>query len=129
MGMPVRAMKRAQINIRLERISGFTLTRNLNNIIFPILFLNESVVIDDVSAGRIQNLLLIVTLVSHFPLILVSLGVILLFVTIILIVRYCQNKPSVEKDTSYTPVSAKSDEPDEKNGTCIGLTPVGLQKS
>ncbi|KTG04423.1 hypothetical protein cypCar_00048385 [Cyprinus carpio] len=94
MGMPVRAMKRAQINIHLERVSGFPLTRNLNGTIFPILFLNESVVIDDASAARIQKLLLIVTL------------------------------PSAKKDTSYAPVSAKADDQDEKNGTYIGLTPV-----
>ncbi|XP_051534138.1 lysosome membrane protein 2-like isoform X2 [Myxocyprinus asiaticus] len=128
MGVPVRAMKRAQINIHLDRISGFPLTRNLNNTIFPIIFLNESVVIDDVSAARIQKLLLIVKLVSYFPLILITLGVILLFITIILIVRYCQNKMSAKKDTMYTPVSAKSDEQDEKNGTFIGLTPVDVQK-
>uniref|UniRef100_A0A671QXD6 Lysosome membrane protein 2-like n=1 Tax=Sinocyclocheilus anshuiensis TaxID=1608454 RepID=A0A671QXD6_9TELE len=68
------------------------LTRNLNSTIFPILFLNESVVIDDASAARIQKLLLIVTLVSHFPLILVALGVILLLVSIILAIRFYQNK-------------------------------------
>ncbi|KTG06961.1 hypothetical protein cypCar_00020872 [Cyprinus carpio] len=102
MGVPVRAMKRAQFNIHLERVSGFPLTRNLNNTIFPILFLNESVVIDDASAARIQKLLLIVTLVSRFPLIL----------------------PSAKKDTSYVPVSAKVDDQDEKNGTFIGMTPV-----
>uniref|UniRef100_A0A8C2JHR1 Lysosome membrane protein 2-like n=1 Tax=Cyprinus carpio TaxID=7962 RepID=A0A8C2JHR1_CYPCA len=92
MGVPVRAMKRAQFNIHLERVSGFPLTRNLNNTIFPILFLNESVVIDDASAARIQKLLLIVTLVSHFPLILVAMGVILVLVSIILAIRFYQNK-------------------------------------
>uniref|UniRef100_A0A672PXU7 Lysosome membrane protein 2-like n=1 Tax=Sinocyclocheilus grahami TaxID=75366 RepID=A0A672PXU7_SINGR len=92
MGVPVRAMKRAQINIHLERMTGFPLTRNLNSTIFPILFLNESVVIDDASAARIQKLLLIVTLVSHFPLILVALGVILLLVSIILAIHFYQNK-------------------------------------
>uniref|UniRef100_A0A8C2JFB5 Lysosome membrane protein 2-like n=1 Tax=Cyprinus carpio TaxID=7962 RepID=A0A8C2JFB5_CYPCA len=124
MGVPVRAMKRAQFNIHLERVSGFPLTRNLNNTIFPILFLNESVVIDDASAARIQKLLLIVTLVSHFPLILVAMGVILVLVSIILAIRFYQNKPSAKKDTSYVPVSAKVDDQDEKNGTFIGMTPV-----
>ncbi|XP_042634452.1 lysosome membrane protein 2-like isoform X1 [Cyprinus carpio] len=124
MGVPVRAMKRAQFNIHLERVSGFPLTRNLNNTIFPILFLNESVVIDDASAARIQKLLLIVTLVSRFPLILVAMGVILLLVSIILAIRFYQNKPSAKKDTSYVPVSAKVDDQEEKNGTFIGMTPV-----
>lgn len=140
MGVPVRAMKRAQINIHLERVTGFPMTRNLESTIFPIIFLNESVVIDNASAERIQKLLLVVTLVSHFPLILVALGVILLIVAVILAVRYYQNKtevkrfdfaeafhctaPSAKKDTSYAPVSAKVDDQDEKNGTYIGMTPV-----
>ncbi|KAK2872216.1 hypothetical protein Q8A67_022113 [Cirrhinus molitorella] len=124
MGVPVRAMKRAQINILLERVTGFPLTRNLNSTIFPIVFLNESVVIDDASAARIQKLLLIVTLVSNFPLVLVALGVILLLVCIILTIRFYQNKPSAKKDTSYAPVSAKVDDQDEKNGTYIGMMPV-----
>lgn len=124
MGVPVRAMKRAQINIHLERVTGFPLTRKLNSTIFPIVFLNESMLIDDASAARIQKLLLIVTLVSHFPLILVALGVILLLVCIILVIRFYQNKPSAKKDTSYAPVSAKADDQDEKNGTYIGMTPV-----
>ncbi|XP_073727741.1 lysosome membrane protein 2 [Misgurnus anguillicaudatus] len=130
MGLPVRAMKRAQINIRLERITGFPLTKNLNNTIFPIAFMNESVLIDDASAARIQKLLLIVTLVTYFPLIFVALGVILLLITIILYIRTKQHKPSsAQKDTAYTPVSAKPDDPEEKNGAYIGLTPVDLQKS
>lgn len=124
MGMPVRAMKRAQINIHLDRVSGFPMTKNLNSTIFPIVFLNESVVIDDASAARIQKLLLIVTLVSHFPLIIITLGVILLLVSIILAIRFYQNKPSAKKDTSYAPVSGKVDDQDEKNGTFIGMTSV-----
>lgn len=52
----------------------------------------QSVVIDDVSAARIQKLLLIVTLVSYFPLLIVALGVILLLVCIILVIRFNQNK-------------------------------------
>ncbi|TRY97131.1 hypothetical protein DNTS_032787 [Danionella cerebrum] len=144
MGVPVRAMKRAQINIHLERVTGFPMTRNLNSTIFPIVFLNESVVMDDVSAARVQKLLLIVTLVTHFPLILVGLGVVLLLVFVVLLIRFYQNKtqikrfdfaeafhcaanftqPSAKQDTSYAPVSAKADDQDEKNGRYIGMTPV-----
>ncbi|XP_048021923.1 lysosome membrane protein 2-like [Megalobrama amblycephala] len=107
MGMPVRAMKRTQINIHLDRVTGFPLTRNLNSTIFPIVFLNESMVIDDASAARIHKLLLIVTLVSHFPLILIILGFILLSITIILAYCFYKNKtlehtvpPTLELDPS-----------------------------
>uniref|UniRef100_A0A8B9JYQ8 Uncharacterized protein n=1 Tax=Astyanax mexicanus TaxID=7994 RepID=A0A8B9JYQ8_ASTMX len=40
-GVPVRAAKRAQINILLDRVSGFPMTRNLNGTVFPVMFLNE----------------------------------------------------------------------------------------
>ncbi|XP_039635772.1 lysosome membrane protein 2-like isoform X3 [Perca fluviatilis] len=121
-GVIVRANKRAQINILLSRISGFPKTRTLNETIFPVMFLNESVVIDDASAARVHKLLLIVTLVSNFPLIIVGLGAILLAVLIILLVRARKQKTSTEEDTSYSRVSDKEKE-DPQNGTYIGLSP------
>uniref|UniRef100_A0A672IG64 Scavenger receptor class B, member 2c n=1 Tax=Salarias fasciatus TaxID=181472 RepID=A0A672IG64_SALFA len=51
-----------------------------------------SVVIDDASAARIHKLLLIVTLGSNFPLIIVALGGVLLLVFIILMVRDRKHK-------------------------------------
>ncbi|XP_070706478.1 lysosome membrane protein 2-like isoform X2 [Pempheris klunzingeri] len=135
-GVIVRANKRAQVNILINRISGFPKTRGLNEMIFPVMFLNESVVIDDASAARVHKLLLIVTLVSNFPLIIVGLGAIMLAVLIILLVRARKQKnevkrivftkplyaTSTEDDTSYSPVSDKEKE-DPQNGTYIGLTP------
>ncbi|XP_069026124.1 lysosome membrane protein 2-like isoform X2 [Embiotoca jacksoni] len=121
-GVIVRANKRAQINVLISRLSGFPNTRNLNDTIFPVMFINESVVIDDASAARVHKLLLIVTLVSNFPLIIVALGTIMLAVFIILLVRARKQKSSTEDDTSYSPVSDKEKE-DPQNGTYIGLTP------
>ncbi|XP_073333908.1 lysosome membrane protein 2-like isoform X2 [Pagrus major] len=121
-GVIVRANKRAQVNVLLDRISGFPKTRGLNETVFPVMFLNESVVIDDASAARVQKLLLIVTLVSNFPLIIVGLGAIMLAILIVLLIRDRKKKTSNEDDTSYSPVSAKEKE-DPQNGTYIGLTP------
>ncbi|XP_075944137.1 lysosome membrane protein 2-like isoform X1 [Anarhichas minor] len=137
-GVIVRANKRAQINILLSRLSGFAKTRTLNETVFPVMFINESVVIDDVSAARVHKLLLIATLVSHFPLIIVGLGAIMLLVLIILLFRARTQKNEVkrtvftkplyatsnEEDTSYSPVSDKEKE-DPQNGTYISLTPKG----
>ncbi|CAK6955882.1 lysosome membrane protein 2-like isoform X2 [Scomber scombrus] len=120
-GVIVRASKRAQINILFSRISGFPKTRQLKEMIFPVMFLNESVVIDDASAARVQKLLLIVTLVSNFPLIIVGLGAILLLVLIILLVRARNQQTTTADDTSYSAVSDKEKE-DPQNGTYIGLT-------
>ncbi|KAM6976000.1 lysosome membrane protein 2-like [Tautogolabrus adspersus] len=134
-GVIVRANKRAQVNILMSRISGFAKTRGLNETIFPVMFLNESVVIDDASAARVHKLLLIVTLVSNFPLIIVGLGAIMLAVFILLLYRARQQKnevkrvvftkplyaTSTEDETSYSPVSDKEKD-DSQNGTYIGLT-------
>ncbi|XP_040915430.1 lysosome membrane protein 2-like isoform X2 [Toxotes jaculatrix] len=123
-GVIVRANKRAQVNILLNRISGFPKTRGLNETIFPVMFLNESVVIDDASAARVQKLLLIATVVPNFPLIFVGLGGIMLIVLIILLVRARDQRTSAEEDTSYSPVNDKEKD-DPQNGTYIGLTPKG----
>lgn len=123
-GVPVRAAKRAQINILLDRVNGFPMTRNLNGTIFPIMFLNESVVIDDASAARLHKLLFIASAVSNFPFILIALGVILLIISILLIIRARQKKTTAKSETAYSPVSAKADDPGEKNGTYVGLSPI-----
>ncbi|XP_044030622.1 lysosome membrane protein 2 isoform X3 [Siniperca chuatsi] len=95
-GVIVRANKRAQVNVLLSRIPGFPKTRGLNDTIFPVMFLNESVVIDDASAARVHKLLLIVTVVSNFPLIIVGLGGIMLLVLIILLVQARKQKNEVK---------------------------------
>uniref|UniRef100_A0A8C7XUS7 Scavenger receptor class B, member 2a n=1 Tax=Oryzias sinensis TaxID=183150 RepID=A0A8C7XUS7_9TELE len=40
-GVPIRACKRAQLNIIVKRIPGFPKTRHINETIFPIMFVNE----------------------------------------------------------------------------------------
>ncbi|KAL0966208.1 hypothetical protein UPYG_G00292320 [Umbra pygmaea] len=122
-GVPVRANKRAQVNILIHRVSGFPITKSLNETIFPVMFINETVVIDDASAAKLNKLLLMVTLVSNLPLIIVGLGAILLVVFICLIVRERKQKMTSNEKTSYSPVSNK--EGDEKNGgTYVGMTPI-----
>ncbi|XP_026210641.1 lysosome membrane protein 2-like isoform X2 [Anabas testudineus] len=119
-GVIVRANKRAQVNVLLDKLSGFPKTKVFNETILPVMFINESVVIDDASAARVHKLLLIVNVASNFPLIIVGLGGILLLVFIILLIRARNQKTSADEDTSYSPVSDK--EKDDQNGTYIGLT-------
>ncbi|XP_061732577.1 lysosome membrane protein 2 isoform X2 [Nerophis ophidion] len=121
-GIIVRANKRAQINILLHRVPYFPKTKVLNETIFPVMFLNESVVIDEASAARVHKLLMISTLVSNFPLIFVAMGGIMLLILIILLARARKQKASADENTSYSPVSEKEKD-DPQNGTYIGLTP------
>uniref|UniRef100_A0A669B0W3 Scavenger receptor class B, member 2a n=1 Tax=Oreochromis niloticus TaxID=8128 RepID=A0A669B0W3_ORENI len=91
-GVPIRACKRAQLNIILKRVKGFPKTKNITETIFPIMFVNETATIDDESAGQMRSLLLIVTLVSNFPVLIVGLGIILLLVFLVLFCRNRQKK-------------------------------------
>ncbi|KAM9811160.1 lysosome membrane protein 2a [Neosynchiropus ocellatus] len=149
-GVPIRACKRAQLNIILKRVQGFPQTKFINETIFPIMFVNETATIDDESASQMRTLLLIVTLVSNFPLLIVGMGLILLLVLVVLFCRKRQKKNEVKRidfteafhsfttakeDTAYTQVSNKADEsPDAppsqpvKNGSYIAMSPVEPQK-
>lgn len=149
-GVPIRACKRAQLNIILKRVQGFPKTKNITETIFPIMFVNETATIDDESAAKMRSLLLIVTLVSNFPVLIVGLGIILLLVFLVLFCRNRQKKNEVKRidfteafhsfatakdDTAYTPVSDKTDESSEtpasqpmKNGSYIAMSPVEAQK-
>lgn len=120
-GVIVRASKRAQVNILINRITGYPETRPLNETIFPVMFLNESVVIDDASAARVHKLLMIVNVVSNFPLIIVGLGGIMLVVFIILLIKAHQQKTSADDDTCYSPADTK-DKDEGQNGNYIGMT-------
>ncbi|KAJ8286655.1 hypothetical protein GJAV_G00041630 [Gymnothorax javanicus] len=125
LGIPIRASKRAQINILLERVPGFPITKNLNKTVFPVLFINESVVINDESAAKMKTLLLVTMLVSNFPLLIVGLGAILLIVFISLIVWSRKKKTTAKEETNYKPVRGKPDEDIlDKNGSYIGMSPV-----
>uniref|UniRef100_A0A8C5EHJ6 Lysosome membrane protein 2-like n=1 Tax=Gouania willdenowi TaxID=441366 RepID=A0A8C5EHJ6_GOUWI len=107
-GVIVRANKRAQVNVLMSRLSGFPKTRVLNETIFPVMFINESVVIDDASAARVHKLLTIVTLGSNFPLIIVGLGGIMLLIVIILLARDRKQKKEVKRMVFTKPLYAVS---------------------
>ncbi|KAK0141327.1 Lysosome membrane protein 2 [Merluccius polli] len=113
-GVPVRASKRAQINILISKLSNFPITKTVNETIFPVMFLNESVEIDDASVERLKKLLLIVSLVSNFPLLILGLGAILLIIFIVLLVRtHRQQKKEVEGIAFTKPLYTASTTPDQ----------------
>uniref|UniRef100_A0AAY4C3I3 Uncharacterized protein n=1 Tax=Denticeps clupeoides TaxID=299321 RepID=A0AAY4C3I3_9TELE len=149
-GLPIRACKRAQLNIILKRVAGFPKTKFLNETIFPIMYVNETATIDDGSASQMRTLLVIVTVVSNFPIIILAMGVILLFVLLFLLCRSSQRKNEVNRidfteafhsfattkdETAYTQVSDKADDSAEnrssqpmRNGSYIAMSPVEAQK-
>ncbi|TRY95887.1 hypothetical protein DNTS_021409 [Danionella cerebrum] len=133
-GVPIRACKRAQLNVILKRVSGFPKTKFLNETIFPIMYVNETATIDDDSAAQMRTLLMIVTIVSNFPVFIVGLGAILLLVLIFLVCRNRQRK-TAKDETAYTQVSNQTEDSPEnrsnqpaKNGSYIAMSPVEAQK-
>ncbi|CAL8386785.1 unnamed protein product [Boreogadus saida] len=138
-GIPIRASKKAQINIHIGKVDYFPATRKLNDTIFPVMFINETVEIDDASAERLKKLLLIETVVSNFPLLIVGLGAILLVVFVILLFRSRHQQKEVKKivftkplyaasstakdDSPYTAVGQKEKE-EPQNGTDMHLSPL-----
>lgn len=127
-GIMVRASKRAQFNIILEKMHRFDFTKHLNTTIFPMFFLNETVVIDDASAARVNKLLMITNIASNFPIFIIGLGGLLVIVLLILIIRLRRRKTTAKEETSYSPVNAKAED-NMKNGNYVGMTPVITEQS
>ncbi|KAM9820488.1 lysosome membrane protein 2c [Neosynchiropus ocellatus] len=86
-GTVMRAAKRLQINVFVEKLSKFSQTGNVPTVILPVLYLNESVVIDDDSAGKLRSIVLMQNLVVNSPFMLIGLGIILAVVFMILMCR------------------------------------------
>ncbi|XP_015282611.1 PREDICTED: lysosome membrane protein 2 isoform X2 [Gekko japonicus] len=76
-GLLVRACKRFQINVYVRSLPDFFQTGNIRTLVFPIFHLNESVVLDDDSAGKLKVALLESSLLTSIPYIIMALGVIL----------------------------------------------------
>ncbi|XP_026572913.1 lysosome membrane protein 2 [Pseudonaja textilis] len=75
-GVLVRANKRMQINVYVEMIPGFIQTGNIKTMPYPVMFVNESFVLDDANAGILRAALLESSLVQAVPFIMLALGII-----------------------------------------------------
>uniref|UniRef100_A0A0B8RXA7 Lysosome membrane protein 2-like n=1 Tax=Philothamnus irregularis TaxID=1899461 RepID=A0A0B8RXA7_9SAUR len=75
-GVVVRANKRMQINVYVETIPEFIQTGNIRKMPYPVMFVNESFLLDDVNAGKLRAALLGTNLVQAVPFIMLALGII-----------------------------------------------------
>ncbi|CAL8321381.1 unnamed protein product [Lota lota] len=76
-GIVMQAAKRLQINVLLEKLSSFRQTGNVQTVIVPVAYLNESVVIDDVSAKKLQAVIGKRNVVVNIPFMLIGLAILL----------------------------------------------------
>ncbi|KAJ8338941.1 hypothetical protein SKAU_G00357270 [Synaphobranchus kaupii] len=76
-GILVRAAKRLQVNVYVEKIPAFSQTGNVQTLVFPVMYLNESVTIDEESAKKVQAVVMEGNVVINIPFILIALGILL----------------------------------------------------
>ncbi|XP_078070377.1 lysosome membrane protein 2c [Mustelus asterias] len=88
-GLLVRAAKRVQVNVYIEKIDGFMQTANVQTLVFPVMYLNESVLIDNTSAAKLNTMLLVSEVITAIPFMIMGLGVLLGLIFIILV---CTNR-------------------------------------
>ncbi|KAM4527640.1 lysosome membrane protein 2c [Odontesthes bonariensis] len=74
-GIILQAAKRLQINVYVEKISTFSQTGNVRTVVFPVVYLNESVVIDEASAKKLQAIVTAKNVVENIPFMLIGLGI------------------------------------------------------
>ncbi|XP_007895114.2 lysosome membrane protein 2c [Callorhinchus milii] len=98
-GILLKVAKRLQINVYIEKIDVFHETGNVQSLIFPVMYLNESVLIDDSSASKLSKVLLETQVATVIPFMIMGLGILLGFIFIILV---CTNR-TVEKPAGVEP--------------------------
>ncbi|XP_075785558.1 lysosome membrane protein 2 isoform X2 [Pelodiscus sinensis] len=86
-GILVQAAKRLQINVLVRHLDGFIETGSVRTLIFPVVHVNESTLIDEASAKKLKSVLFEATVVSSIPFIIMALGIILGIVFIVLVCR------------------------------------------
>ncbi|XP_076613710.1 lysosome membrane protein 2c [Chaetodon auriga] len=76
-GIVLQAAKRLQVNVYVEKIPTFSQTGDVRTVIFPVVYLNESVVIDDPSVLKLRAIVVEQSVVVNIPFMLIGLGIIL----------------------------------------------------
>ncbi|XP_039606709.1 lysosome membrane protein 2-like [Polypterus senegalus] len=84
-GILLRGEKRLQLNIFVEKIPSFSQTGNVRTLIFPLMYINESVVIDATSADKVRSVVNQANVVMNIPFMIMALGIIfgVLFIALV----------------------------------------------
>ncbi|XP_023257267.1 lysosome membrane protein 2-like [Seriola lalandi dorsalis] len=76
-GIILQAAKRIQVNVYVEKIPSFSQTGNVRTMVLPVVYLNESVVIDDESVMKLKVIAVEQNVVVNIPFMLIGAGIIL----------------------------------------------------
>ncbi|XP_004647481.1 lysosome membrane protein 2 [Octodon degus] len=74
-GIILRAAKRFQINIYVQKLDDFIETGDIRTMVFPVMYLNESVLIDKETARRLKSVINTTLIITNIPYIIMALGV------------------------------------------------------
>lgn len=96
-GMLLRGAKRVQVNVYLHQIPGFSQTGKIRTLVFPVMYLNESVLIDEESAKKLQAVVTEANVIINIPFIVISVGILLGVIFIVFMCRQ-QTPPSTEAE-------------------------------
>ncbi|KAM8938671.1 lysosome membrane protein 2 [Pelodytes ibericus] len=95
-GILVQAAKRIQVNVHVKKIEGYDITQDIQTLFFPVMHLNESVLIDDLSAEKLKGVLSTSRVVSNIPFMIMALGIVfgILFIALV-----CRSNRAREEGT------------------------------
>uniref|UniRef100_A0A8C9B246 Scavenger receptor class B member 2 n=1 Tax=Phocoena sinus TaxID=42100 RepID=A0A8C9B246_PHOSS len=74
-GIILRAAKRFQINVYVKKLDDFIETGNIRTLVFPVMYINESVLIDKETASRLKSVINTTLIITNIPYIIMALGV------------------------------------------------------
>lgn len=96
-GIILRAAKRFQVNVYVQKLDGFIETGNVRTMVFPVMHVNESVLIDKETAGRLKSVVNTTMIVTNIPYIIMALGV---FFGLIFTWLACRGQGSMDEGTA-----------------------------
>ncbi|XP_043090315.1 lysosome membrane protein 2c isoform X2 [Puntigrus tetrazona] len=96
-GMLLHGAKRVQVNVYLQQIPGFSQTGKIRTLVFPVMYLNESVLIDEESAKKLYAVVTEANVIINIPFIVISVGILLGIIFIVFVCRQ-QTPPSTEAE-------------------------------
>lgn len=96
-GVILRGAKRFQINTYVRKLDDFVETGDIRTMVFPVMYLNESVVIDKETARQLKSVINTTLVVTNIPYIIMALGV---FFGLVFTWLACRGQGSMDEGTA-----------------------------
>ncbi|PNI82869.1 SCARB2 isoform 6 [Pan troglodytes] len=96
-GIILKAAKRFQINIYVKKLDDFVETGDIRTMVFPVMYLNESVHIDKETASRLKSMINTTLIITNIPYIIMALGV---FFGLVFTWLACKGQGSMDEGTA-----------------------------